>query len=235
MTLDSVVDAWRKLWTRNEEPVRQPQACNNRSDRSRSTTQKKKKKRPKKHIYLHKNTYDRSTFLQQTLLGESLEKDDVESFGDLLGEKEEKTIRIGLQNIKNLSENSNTDKSHKLFKYIKETNYDIFNDRNRPCLSYIEPENQWFERVCTLTRSKLSYVFNIKEKKGRLSRLPGGVAMIATDQVAHRMTAMGTDLTGLGRWTCMTFRGKNNIMLRVVTWYRPCEATGVSTTYQQQL
>ena len=59
--------------------------------------------------------------------------------------------------------------------------------------------------------------------------------MIATDQVAHRMTAIGTYPTGLGRWTWMTFCDKNNIMLRVVTGYRPCEAPGISTTYQQQL
>ena len=78
------------------------------------------------------------------------------------------------------------------------------------------------------------YAFNKNEKSGQSTRLPGGVAIKATDQVAHRVSATGHDESGLGRWTWMSIQGKGNHLLRIVTGYRPCEAPGVSTTYQQQ-
>ena len=134
------------------------------------------------------------------LRGGSLEKEDVESFGDLLGGKEENIFSMGLQNVQNMPEQRNTDKSNRLFNYIKDNDFDIFLTTEIGLdWRVVDIENQWFERVRQLKRSKSSYAFNKNENSGQSTRLPGGVAIIATDQVAHRVSATGHDESGLGR------------------------------------
>ena len=58
---------------------------------------------------------------------------------------------------------------------------------------------------------------------------------MSTDDVTHRITATGKDPTGLGRWCWTQFQGKNGVKVRTISVYRPCEAPGATTTYQQQL
>lgn len=58
--------------------------------------------------------------------------------------------------------------------------------------------------------------------------------MIATDKVTHRVIASFKDPTGLGRWCWMRFQGRNGIRVRIISVYRPCNAPGATTTYQQQ-
>ena len=52
----------------------------------------------------------------------------------------------------------------------------------------------------------------------------GGVAMLCFDQLAHRSGGSGSDERGLGRWTWMLFRGKNNVRTRIVSAYQPNSA-----------
>ena len=57
--------------------------------------------------------------------------------------------------------------------------------------------------------------------------------MIARDQFAHRCYTREYDY--LGRWMVLTFRGKEGLVLRVVTAYRPIPGSGPYTVYQQQV
>jgi hypothetical protein len=49
----------------------------------------------------------------------------------------------------------------------------------------------------------------------------GGVGIPSMTKAAHRVANSGTDKTGMGRWTWTRFRGRNNVMLRIITGYRP--------------
>ena len=145
------MDTWRKLWAWDD-------GKRNRSNKANDTRcklkHKQKNKTRKKYSYLHNNIYDRSAFTQQTLLGENLEKEDAESFGDLLREKEVKIFRVGLQNIQNLPERHNTDKSKTLFNYIKQNEFDIFLTTEVGLdWRVVDIENQLFERTRMLNKS----------------------------------------------------------------------------------
>ena len=63
---------------------------------------------------------------------------------------------------------------------------------------------------------------------------PGGVGMIATDELAHRVINTGKDPTGLGRWCWMQLQGRNGIKVRLISVYHPCDTPGATTTFQQQ-
>jgi hypothetical protein len=49
----------------------------------------------------------------------------------------------------------------------------------------------------------------------------GGTCVMTFDQVATKVTATGTDTTGLGRWCSLLFKGKNDHLCRVITAYQP--------------
>jgi len=66
---------------------------------------------------------------------------------------------------------------------------------------------------------KLSTSHNSHEKIGKTQR--GGTCTVSVRQTAFREYERGQDETGLGRWSWMEFRGKDNHKTRVYTAYRP--------------
>ena len=64
----------------------------------------------------------------------------------------------------------------------------------------------------------------------------GGTAMIALDEAAASVTKIGTDPSGLGRWTWMKIKGKGTHVTRVICAYQLCctsENGGETTTAAQ--
>ncbi len=61
---------------------------------------------------------------------------------------------------------------------------------------------------------------------------------IATDQWVSRIQSKGVDPYGLGRWSYMIFKGKNDRSVAIITAYRVCKTTfdsaGDTTSYMQQ-
>jgi len=53
--------------------------------------------------------------------------------------------------------------------------------------------------------------------------------------LVHCTSWLGDDKVGLGRWCWAQLRGKGNILIHVVSIYRPCYPTVPQSTYQQQL
>jgi len=51
---------------------------------------------------------------------------------------------------------------------------------------------------------------------------PGGVAIMSCNKVVHQISGSGKDPTGLGRFCWTTYQGKNNLTVRIVMGYRPC-------------
>jgi len=85
---------------------------------------------------------------------------------------------------------------------------------------------------------KISTSHNRHEKIGKTQR--GGTCMVALNQVSFREFDRGQDPTGLGRWSWMEFRGKDDHRTRVYTSYRPGGRplrgkTAHTTVYEQHV
>jgi len=65
---------------------------------------------------------------------------------------------------------------------------------------------------------------------------PGGTLTLIVDRWTSRVIKSGMDPYGLGRWSYVILRGKQNINICVVSAYRVCNEkyTGPKTVYQQQ-
>jgi hypothetical protein len=70
------------------------------------------------------------------------------------------------------------------------------------------------------------------------SYLPGGTATIITDEWTGCISNSGADPNGLGQWSYVRLKGKNNTRLLVIMTYQVCKssilATGDSTAFSQQ-
>ncbi len=95
-------------------------------------------------------------------------------------------------------------------------------------------ENQWFEQTFGKFRAmRACFAYN-KTELGITKRLQtGGVGIVATDDVVHRIVEQGRDTTGLGRWAWIKIQGPQGTTIRIVTVYRPCDSTGPETANQQ--
>ena len=66
---------------------------------------------------------------------------------------------------------------------------------------------------------------------------PGGSVIISTPNIASTIINTGEDKEGLGRWSYVTYGGKNQKRVTIISAYRPCvpnDNQGVSTAYSQQ-
>ncbi len=167
----------------------------------------------------------------------NLEFEDAESFGDLQQAKRDNILRVGFQNIHNLPADCRTSKSRQLVDYVVQKDYDCFMMAEIGLnWTKISSNDRWFERISGKFRTSRSvFAHNATELHHSKVLQPGGVGLISTDDVTHRITATGKDPTGLGRWCWTRFQGKNGVKVRMVSVYRPCESPGATTTYQQQL
>jgi hypothetical protein len=76
------------------------------------------------------------------------------------------------------------------------------------CWNKLDPSDQWAERVMPLPDSTSVFAHNTLEP-GLSSKLQyGGVGIVATSEVRHRMTSRGKDPSGMGRWVWMRMQGK---------------------------
>jgi hypothetical protein len=65
---------------------------------------------------------------------------------------------------------------------------------------------------------------------------PGGTVTLAVDRWTSRVVLSGADPYGLGRWSYLMLRGKQDRQICIITAYRVCKDkyTGPKTAYQQQ-
>lgn len=57
--------------------------------------------------------------------------------------------------------------------------------------------------------------------------------MFSLNKTSHRVVRKGQDKSGLGRWSWVKYRGKDNITFRVITAYRPNDSKGPLTVFAQ--
>jgi len=82
--------------------------------------------------------------------------------------------------------------------------------------------------------SHWSVSHNKKDKHGDGFQ-PGGMAILVLNKWAHWAMRPGDNTTGLGCWSWVQLRGRENHHLRIVAVYHPCKANGHLMTYQQQI
>lgn len=157
-----------------------------------------------------------------------IQHNDAEAFGDKMAQKKAQTIRVGMQNINLLPQSARNYKSRQLVNHIREGQYDVFL-MNEVGLywSKLDPSDQWSERTIGLSDSTSIFANNTREPQLSEHVQHGGVGIVATGEVKHRITEKGSDPSGLGRWVWMRMSGKEGHHVRFVTAYRPCQSGGL--------
>ena len=91
--------------------------------------------------------------------------------------------------------------------------------------NHLPPTQQWYERIRNefrLTRQKFAY--NSSEPELTSPRQHGGVGIVATGLISHRIDATGSD-DPLGRWSWFRI-ATHQQTVRVISAYRPVESGG---------
>jgi hypothetical protein len=162
--------------------------------------------------------------------------DQAEAWGDRQLKKKKHTFRLLLQNIQRLPLSARDPKHEAILNWMftDEADAVILTEINTYWPN-VRPHQQWTER----TRGKIPqgekhrFVHNRHgSPTGTLQY--GGVGTFALGPTRHRLCSTGEDLTGLGRWVWMRYKGKGEHHLRVVGAYRPNpQGTGEHTVHAQ--
>jgi hypothetical protein len=207
----------------NEQRKESKKAKKKRLKGQANNTKKKKKTIPRE---LH----------QLALDGQNITLNDAEAFADKMNTKQQNTVRLAMQNIQLLPENARHYKSRQLINHIIQAELDAF-----MCpevgLNWkaVSAENQWVERTQgKLSGSKAVFAHNTTEPAITDAIQYGGVGIVATRELAHRIISQGRDPTNLGRWVWIRIQGKEGHTVRIATAYRPWESPGASTVFHQQ-
>jgi hypothetical protein len=195
--------------------------------RLKGTQQNAKKKKKKELI---------KELQQLSLEGNNITLDDAEAFADTMQNKQPNTVRIALQNIQLLPENARHYKSRQLVSHIIQAELDVLM-MNEVGLNWkaVAADNQWVERtIGKLNGSKTVFAHNTTELQTTDTIQYGGVGIIATKEITHRIIGTGSDPKSLGRWAWIRIQGKEGHTVRIATAYRPWESPGASTVFHQQ-
>ena len=148
--------AWKRLWEKGKE-ITQLRNTKKLKNKQKNKQKNKSTRRGKRESI--------QNYYQRTIKGRNLDKTDVEAHGDTMFEKGSEILRVGLQNIQNLSENTKTSKSRQSISYIVKRQYDVFMMTEVGLAWHLlSLENQWFERTFGKFRSTRScFAYNKTE------------------------------------------------------------------------
>ena len=159
------------------------------------------------------------------------------TFGDHLSEKDPDDIRIVSQNINCLGISTiNNPKQERAINWLIRHEVDIIGWQEIGIAFHMLPHSKRLaERLKDprWTKQRISSTHNKHEKVDSFQY--GGTAMATFDEPAHRVHSTGGDTTGLGRWSWITFNGKNNVTTRIISAYVPCKSSNdkYKTVYNQ--
>jgi hypothetical protein len=134
--------------------------------------------------------------------GNTIEKHDLESFGDTMGKKGINTFRIMLQNVNNLPTSSRVNRSCQVIDCIANQELDVFlMTEIGLCWAKVSAYDQWNERtIGRLEHQKSVFAYNKNELDNTKTIQHGGVGICTADEGVHRVIGTGRDTSGLGRW-----------------------------------
>jgi exonuclease III len=153
---------------------------------------------------------------------------------DIIGDKAEKVIRIGFNNINGMGAQSNDGKNLDLFWFLKEHNFDVF--------GMAEVNIHWKNNNIQAKDIMYGWFRRMHISQNYYKQFPttsvfqsGGVLQLAMGDITSRISAHGGDTTGQGRWTWQSFDGQGQRNIRVVTAYRPVRnTTNAGSVWHQQ-
>ena len=181
---------------------------------------------------------EESSGQREVLTSAEMQKEDVqaEAWGDRQTKKKKYTFRLLLQNIQRLPLSARESKHEDILNWIftDEADAVILTEVNTYWPN-VKPHQQWNER----TKGRIPQGEKHRFAHNRHGSPPGtmqygGVGALALGETRHRLCGTGEDLTGLGRWVWMRYKGKGEHHLRVVGAYRPNpKGTGENTVHAQ--
>ena len=144
-----------------------------------------------------------------------------DAYGDCIKlQPKSDNLRIGFININSIPSSNQHEKNDELRHAINEYGIDILGMAEINQNWYkIEDSKRWRQRTQHWWEAvHHSESFN-QHDVSPSSFQPGGVSLMSFNKTAHRVIGKDVDPTGQGRWCYSTYRGKNNIKLRVVSLY----------------
>lgn len=145
-------------------------------------------------------------------------------WGHTFNQKHKNTIRLLSCDINGFPATTNDTKNIQIKEFLKRNNIHItmFQEMNRfwkKCHHKNQVSSRtkgWFEAFNHST----GYYRDYPNCKG--GHQQGGTSVWAIDKMAHRVGTKGSD--HLGRWSWVKFRGKGEIVVRVISAYRPLDS-----------
>ena len=138
-------------------------------------------------------------------------------------------------NINSIPTLNSSPKNNMIYQSLVKAEADIvgFSETNRNW-NKMESDHRWYERTKGwFESSKSSIAHNVRDIESTTYQ-PGGNLLLSINKASHRVLATDRDPTGLGRWTSTSYRGRRNIVLRVIVAYRACRSSGPNLAYMQQ-
>ena len=165
--------------------------------------------------------------------------EDSDHCGDpLVANDNEHILRIGFVNCNGIPPLNTHAKNSSIYTSLADHSFDIIGMTEvNLCWHKITSSQRWHSRTRGWWETSSSVLaYNTNDIDTTSSFQPGGTLQVSINKAAHRVIQHGRDPSGLGRWCWSLFRGKHNVLLRVVTLYRPClpSTGGYNTTYSQQ-
>lgn len=163
-------------------------------------------------------------------------------FGDEMLNKDENDLRIISCNINGFAKTNITtmdqSKNKLLFELIRRTQTDlILTQEDNVFWPKMHSEDTPKERCKGWRRDmKIISAFNTDDREVKGHHLQGGTSVYVFDEISHRcQTQTGVDQTLLGRWSWIQLSGRNGVITRIYSAYRPCHGQGEHTVYSQQV
>ena len=154
--------------------------------------------------------------------GEEIEGDNPSSWGDCLGPKGEGICRILLQNPGGIGPQAKSLKMSALQDAVIAHDLDVLAlaETNVNWSKCPTRDNLWSRTRGWTSHRRLRTDCNRRDPSAPKC-LSGGTALLAFNQIAHRLVEHGGDPRGLGRWSWMRFKGSGNPSARIVCAYVP--------------
>ena len=166
-------------------------------------------------------------FKQMTMDGHNLEHEDAESFGNIYPSTvQPEHMIITFQNISPQTQYGNTDKAKITNNALKESSARVAMYAEISLNKYkLQPQEKFAARLKSVNKQfYVAHTFN-KHLGNTATWEASGGTVVAIDEMmrAHKAPAMGqgSDEEGLGQWTWIWTRGKNDQCTRSISAYRP--------------
>jgi len=160
----------------------------------------------------------------------------LEPWGDQFQQpKPPNTIRICLQNFGGWPTSAKHQKNDNIRRFVNSAEVDVLlTTENNIAWHKLTGKNRITKRTRGWWESlQVNTAHNMTDPHTGAYQ-PGGVGVFSINRMAHRVHSIGSDPTGLGRYSWTVFYGKDNKRLRAIAAYRPSKSNNGHLSVTQQ-